>query len=83
MCYCCAQQTPLTQLSIKQYMIYYLILTNPVILFVVDVFMVFLANVPWREDVIPEIEDGLHGMSSWNHNSTLIPYNFLGGIHVE
>jgi hypothetical protein len=68
-CYCCAQQTPLTHL------IYYLILINPIILFVVDLFMMFLANVP-RVDVIPEIEDGLHGMSSWNHDSTLIPYNF-------
>jgi hypothetical protein len=56
-------------------MIYYLILINPIILFVVDVFMMFLANVP-RVDVIPEIEDGLHGMSSWNHDSALIPYNF-------
>jgi hypothetical protein len=59
------------------------LLSNPVISFVVDVFMMFPANVPWRGDVIPEIEDGLHGMSSWNHNSTLIPYNFLGGIHIE
>jgi hypothetical protein len=37
----------------------------------------------WRVDLIPEIEDGFHGMSSWNHNSTLIPYHFLGGIFME
>jgi hypothetical protein len=44
---------------------------------------VLLPSMEWRVDLIPEIEDGFHGMSSWNHNSTLIPYHFLGGIFME
>jgi hypothetical protein len=24
-----------------------------------------------------------YGMSSWNHNSTLIPYHFQGGIQMD